>query len=143
MRELVLSLTRTGKIERRDDVWQLLPEAMSIVPSSVQEIIGTRLGQLSNDAYRLLGLAAVIGNRFSAQTLQVATKWEPSKLFDALDELRGEALVESTQADYRFQHAMIRQVVYHELSAERRAWMHEQVAQALETLAPNQLDLRD
>ncbi len=140
VRELVLSLTRTGKIERRDDVWQLLPEAMSIVPASVQEIIGTRLGHLSNDAYRLLGVAAVIGNEFSAQTLQVATKWEPGKLFDALDELRGDALVESMQTDYRFQHAMIRQVVYHELSAERRAWMHEQVARALETLATNQID---
>ena len=140
VRELVLSLTRTGKIERRDDIWQLLPDATSIVPSSVQEIIGTRLGQLSNDAYRLLGVAAVTGNGFSAQTLHVATKWEASKLFDALDELRSEALVESTQADYRFQHAMIRQVVYHELSAERRAWLHEQVAQALETLATNQID---
>jgi DNA-binding SARP family transcriptional activator len=140
VRELVLSLTRTGKIERRDDIWQLSPEAMSIVPSSVQEIIGTRLGQLSNDAYRLLGVAAVIGNKFGVQTLQMATKWERGKLFDALDELRGEALVEPTQADYRFQHAMIRQVVYHELSAERRAWMHEQVAQALETLAIHQLD---
>jgi DNA-binding SARP family transcriptional activator len=140
VRELVLSLLRTGKIERRDDVWQLLPEAMSIVPSSVQEIIGTRLGQLSNDAYRVLGVAAVVGNGFSSQTLQHATKWEPGKLFDALDELRGEALIERAQPDYRFQHAMIRQVVYHELSAERCAWMHEQVAHALETLASNQID---
>jgi len=35
---------------------------------------------------------------------------------------------------------MIRQVVYHELSAERRAWLPEQVAEALETLATNQID---
>src|SRR4029077_4562636 len=68
---LVLSLTRTGQIERRNDIWQLLPEATPIVSSSVQEIIGTRLGQLSNDAYRLLGVAAVTSNGISAQTLHV------------------------------------------------------------------------
>jgi DNA-binding SARP family transcriptional activator len=140
IRELILSLTRSGKIERRDNAWQLLPEAMSIIPSSVQEIIGTRLGQLSNEAYRLLGVAAVIGNEFGVQMLQIATKWDPGKLFDALDELRAEALVRSIDTTYRFQHAMIRQVVYHELSAERRAWMHQQVAQALETLVTSQSD---
>jgi predicted ATPase/DNA-binding SARP family transcriptional activator len=140
VRELVLSLTRTGKIERRGNAWQLLPEAMSFIPSSVQEIIGTRLGQLSNDAYRLLGVAAVIGNEFSVQMLQAATKWDPGKLFDALDELRSEALVRSNHTTYRFQHAMIRQVVYQDLSAERCAWMHQQVAQALELLVASHSD---
>jgi tetratricopeptide (TPR) repeat protein len=140
VRELVLSLTKTGKIERRDGMWHVSPEAMSIVPSSVQELIGIRLGQLSNDAYRLLGVAAVIGNRFSADALRATTLWERGRLLDALDALRAEVLIESTQTGYRFQHAMIRQVVYNELSAERQAWLHEQVAKALEMLAANQID---
>jgi tetratricopeptide (TPR) repeat protein len=140
VRELVFALTKTGKIERRDGVWQLLPEALSVVPSSVQEIIGIRLGQLSNDAYRLLGMAAVIGNGLSIEALQAATAWERGRLLDAFDELRGEALIEPAEAGYRFQHAMIRQAVYNELSAERRAWLHEQVATALEALVAHQLD---
>jgi DNA-binding SARP family transcriptional activator len=140
VQELVLSLARTGKIERHDGAWQLSPDALSIVPSSVQEIIGIRLGQLSNDAYRLLGVAATIGNRFSAQAVRSATRWERDKVLDALDELRVEALIEPAQAGYRFKHAMIRQVVYNELSAERRAWLHEQVARALETLVAHQQD---
>src|SRR5262249_25489501 len=131
---------RTGKIERRAGVWRLLPESSAIVPASIQEIIGVRLGHLSNDAYRLLGVAAVIGNGFSYELLQAATQWKRGRLLDAFDEILREALVESAESGYRFQHAMIRQVVYHELSAERRVWLHEQVAKALEALAAHQLD---
>jgi tetratricopeptide (TPR) repeat protein len=49
-------------------------------------------------------------------------------------------LVEAAEFGYRFQHAMIRQVVYSELSAARRAWLHQQVAEAMEALAARSLD---
>ncbi len=140
VKELMLSLTRTGKIERREGAWLLLPEASATVPASVQEIIGVRLGHLSNDAYRLLGVAAVIGNGFSYELLQAATQWKRGTLLDAFDEILRDSLIEAAESGYRFQHTMIRQVIYSELSAERRAWLHEQVATALETLAADQLD---
>src|SRR5262245_5222646 len=139
VKALVLSLTRIGKLERRDGTWRLLPEASGIVPASVQEIIGVRLGHLSNNAYRLLGVAAVIGNGFSYELLQATTQWKRGVLLDAFDEILRDSLVEAAESGYRFQHAMIRQVVYSELSAERRAWLHEQVAKAMEGLAA-QLD---
>src|SRR5690606_23511176 len=58
VQELIFSLTRTGKLTRSGHTWNLDADALSVVPSSVQELIGLRLGQLSNDAYRLLGVAA-------------------------------------------------------------------------------------
>jgi DNA-binding SARP family transcriptional activator len=140
IRELVLSLIKLGKIERRSGAWQLMPEATAIVPSSVQESISIRLGHLSNDAYRLLGVAAVIGYGFSYELLHAATQWNRAKLLDTFDEILGDALVAATESGYRFQHAMIRQVVYNALSAERRSWLHEQVAHALEAVATHQLD---
>jgi DNA-binding SARP family transcriptional activator/tetratricopeptide (TPR) repeat protein len=140
VKALVLSLTRAGKLKRRAGGWQLLSEAGATVPASVQEMIGVRLGHLSNDAYRLLGVAAVIGNGFSYELLQATTQWKRGMLLDAFDEILRDALVEAAESGYRFQHAMIRQVVYSELSAERRAWLHEQVASALESLAAQQLD---
>ncbi|MFL5807128.1 MAG: ATP-binding protein [Roseiflexaceae bacterium] len=140
IKELVLSLTRAGKLERHAGAWRLLPQASATVPASIQEIIGVRLGHLSNDAYRLLGVAAVIGNGFSYELLQATTQWKRGMLLDAFDEILRDSLVEAAEAGYRFQHAMIRRVVYGELSAERRAWLHEQVAKALEALAPQQLD---
>gem|GEM_PF-2065126 len=140
VQELIFSLTRTGKLTRSGHTWNLDADALSVVPSSVQELIGLRLGQLSNDAYRLLGVAATIGNQFYAQTISLAMNWERDRVLDALDELRAEALVFSTQHGYRFQHAMIRQVVYTELSSERRAWLHEHVARAIEQQAGDHLD---
>lgn len=140
MRELMLSLIRRGQIERRGGAWRLLPAAALVVPAGVQDLIGIRLGHLSNDAYRLLGMAAVIGGGFSYEQLQAATQWPRGQLLDAFDEILKEALIEESETGYRFQHAMIRQTVYGDLSAERRAWLHEQVAHALERLAATQLD---
>ena len=47
IKELVLSLTKTGKLERCAGVWELLADSATIVPSSVQESIRVRMGQLS------------------------------------------------------------------------------------------------
>ncbi|HEX9372657.1 MAG TPA: BREX system ATP-binding domain-containing protein, partial [Roseiflexaceae bacterium] len=64
VRELVLSLIKIGTIERRNGAWRLPPDAAITIPPNIQEITGARLGQLSGDAYSLLGVAAVIGNEF-------------------------------------------------------------------------------
>lgn len=140
VKELVLSLVRLGKIEQRGDGWQLLPDATSFVPAGVQEIVGIRLGHLSNDAYRLLGAAAAIGNGFSYELLQAAAQGSRGTLLDTFDEILEERLVVPTETGYSFEHAMIRQVVYTALAPERRAWLHEQVARALERLAAGHLD---
>lgn len=50
VKELVLSLARLGKIERQHGRWQLQPDALAVVPASVREIVGVRLGHLSTDA---------------------------------------------------------------------------------------------
>ena len=138
--ELVLSLTKSGQLERRANTWYLDAKAPAVVPSSVKEAISARLSQLSDDAYRLLGMAAALGNTLAHPLLQATTHWERSRLLDASDELLREALIDATETGYRFRHAMIRQVVYGELSPERRSWLHEQVARALEARAASQLD---
>lgn len=138
--ELILSLTKSGQLERRANTWYLDSKAPAVVPSSVKEAISARLGQLSDDACRLLGMSVAIGNTFAHSLLLTTTHWERSRLLDAVDELLREALIDATENGYRFRHAMIRQVVYGELSPERRSWLHEQVARALEAQAASQLD---
>ncbi len=140
IKELVLSLTQMGQIEQSRGVWRLSPESKAIVPSSIQDVVRLRLGQLSADAQRLLGVVTVSGTSFNYELLQRASQWDRGRLLDAFDELLKNAVVEATDTSYRFQHAMIRQAVYNELSAERRVWLHEQVAQALELLWAGRLD---
>jgi DNA-binding SARP family transcriptional activator len=141
-RELLLSLLKSGHLARERQGWRLLDEGLLIVPSSIQETIGVRLGQLSEPAYRLLSVAAVLGNGFTYESLQAASQLSRSAMLDTFEDLLDEALIEPTESGYRFQHAMIRQAIYHSLSAERREWLHEQVANALERLTPDQHDER-
>jgi adenylate cyclase len=131
-------LRTTGQLERRVDGWHLRARATSIVPASIQELVDLRLGRLSNDSYRLLEVAAVIGTSFSVALLQTVTEWDRGKLLDALDELRGEALVVPAAPGYRFQHTLICQALYQKLAAERRAWLHERVAIAIEGTSGSQ-----
>jgi DNA-binding SARP family transcriptional activator len=140
IKELVFSLTQRGQIEQNEGVWRLSPESKAIVPPSVNDVVRLRLGHLSEDAQRLLGVAAVSGTSFNYELLHKATQWERSRLLDAFEALLQNAVIEATDTGYRFQHAMIRQSVYNELSTERRAWLHEQVAQALELLLAGRLD---
>src|SRR5262249_6724661 len=53
---------------------------------------------------------------------------------EALD--RARLLVEGTQARYQFPHDLVREVVLADLSAARRASVHQRVAEALEQLSP-------
>jgi len=82
----------------------------------------------------------VIGNSFGYEVLQAVAQGGRGALLATFDELLEERLVEATETGYRFKHAMIRQIVYAALVPERRAWLHEQVARALEARGAAHLD---
>ncbi|MEW5958860.1 MAG: AAA family ATPase [Chloroflexota bacterium] len=162
--EIVLALRETGKIERVNGSWRLAPgpvparfERLIVtsdqagerfdlwghglaIPARVHEVLALRLERLSPAAYRLAGLAAVIGREFSYALLQAAGQLPNATLLDLLDEMQQAYLVEEMGAGYRFRHGLIRQVLYDELTLHRRVWLHGQVAQALEKLLADQLD---
>ncbi len=154
VQEIVLALRETGKIEQANNCWcftsglvefgrRLDPSGSGFaIPASIRETIGLRLERLSPEAYRLAGLAAVIGREFSYTLLQAASQIEHTRQLDLLEEMLVACLIEETGAGYRFRHGLIRQVLYDELTMHRRVWLHGQVAQALERLYANQLDER-
>lgn len=139
---LVLALIESGKLEQDRDCWHFPPTERLAIPASIRDVIGLRLERLSEEAYRLVGLAAVIGREFSYDLLRATTQWNDASLLDLLDEALGAYLIEETEAGYRFHHGLIRQVIYDELTLHRRAWLHGQVAQAMERLTAQQLDER-
>ncbi|MDX1521283.1 MAG: AAA family ATPase [Anaerolineae bacterium] len=138
--ELVLTLKQSGKLEKQDDHWSFSSGSWLTIPASVREVVGLRLEQVSAQAYRLAGLASVIGREFSHNLLRMTAQCSDTTLLDLLDELLQTYLIEETETGYRFYQSLIRQVIYDELTTHRRAWLHGQVAQALEQMAPQQLD---
>jgi tetratricopeptide (TPR) repeat protein len=140
IRELVLTLKQSGKLKQQDGYWFLPSSSHLAIPASVREIVGLRLEHLNPETYRLAGLAAVIGRTFSHNLLRASAQCNDTTLLDLLDNLLQTFVIEETETGYRFYHAIIRQVIYDELTTHRRAWLHGQVARALEQLTPHQLD---
>lgn len=151
VQEIILALLESGKIEQSSGCWRFASGLVEFgrkptqgsefaVPASIREVVGLHLERLSAPAYRLAGVAAVIGREFSYGLLHAVSQLENTAQLDLLEEMLAAYLIEETGAGYRFRHGLIRQVLYEELTLHRRIWLHGQVAQALERLYVNQLD---
>jgi len=109
------------------------------IPDGVREVVSRRLMRLSEDATRILTVAAVAGPTVTLPLLERIPDAgaSPDALLDALDEcVRARVLVESEllRGRYAFAHALVRQAVYADLTAARRGRLHRQVGEALEEL---------
>jgi tetratricopeptide (TPR) repeat protein len=127
-----------GWIESEDIDWERLP-------ARVEAVIAERIGRLPEDLRRLLTLAAVEGEDFTAEVL--------ARIQDRID--RDTVRLLSTQLDrqhhlvgprdvrrvdgqqlslYRFRHILYQKYLYGSLDSPERAYLHEDVANALESL---------
>lgn len=115
------------------------------IPDGVREVVSRRLMRLSEDATRVLTVAAVVGPTVTLPLLERIPDAgaNPEALLDALDEgVRARVLVESERlrGRYAFAHALVRQAVYSDLTAARRGRLHRQVGEALEVLYAGELE---
>ena len=112
------------------------------VPEGIREVVGRRLSQLSPEANQALTVAAVIGRDFDAAVVAAAGGPSGEALYAALEEAaRFHVLDEVPDAfgRYRFAHALIRQTLIAELSANRRVRLHWAAGQALREHQPTEV----
>jgi tetratricopeptide (TPR) repeat protein len=106
------------------------------VPWSVAELIRQRVTALPATAQELLGIAAVAGRVTPCSLLlAVATSAGHSEpeVLEALEAAcQARLLAEQGENAYTFVHDLIRETISADLSAARRAWLHRQIAQAME-----------
>jgi DNA-binding SARP family transcriptional activator/tetratricopeptide (TPR) repeat protein len=113
------------------------PLADAGVPQGVRDVIAARVGRLSEQAGRVLGVAALIGRDFDLDVLEGVAGLPEDELLDVLDAaVRGALLMEvpSTPGRYSFAHALLRTTLEGELSAARRARLHLRIGEAIEQL---------
>ncbi len=110
--------------------------AEGVIPWSVAESIRQRVALLPEAAQYLLGAAAVVGrevDRALLLALAAPLEWGQREILAALDLIcQARLLVEQGAERYVFAHDLIQEVVSADLSAARRAMLHQQVAEALE-----------
>lgn len=141
--EVLKHLVEGGAIFREDGRWQIKPLEEFSVPQSIKVTIGRRLERLSEESREALTLAAVIGQQFSFDALRQASELEEERLVEITEEWLGAHLVVEERRGreelYRFQHALVREVLYDEVSLRRRARLHERVGLALEAVCARSL----
>lgn len=116
----------------------LTPDAP--LPERARALLLAHLQQLSPQAHLLAEAAAVLGRSFTTDLLAHLTDLEDEHLVRALDELwRRRLFREEGPATYAFSHDKLREVVYEQLSPERRRALHRRAAQALQSVSPHDL----
>ena len=116
-----------------------------IVPDGVKDVVGWRLGRLSEAARRVLSVAAVAGQEFGLDVLERAGDFHGDDLLDALDEaVRGSLIAEVPRAAgrYSFAHTLIREALYEDMTFTRRVRLHERIGRAVQDLVTREVDGR-
>lgn len=108
------------------------------VPEGVSEIVGRRVSHLSEFAAEVLTAASVVGRNFRLGIVAQIVGQSPEEVMCALEESMAAGLVleAADRIDvFAFSHALVREVLYGQLSVSRRVRLHLCVAEALEAVA--------
>jgi DNA-binding CsgD family transcriptional regulator/tetratricopeptide (TPR) repeat protein len=139
--ETLKSLVEAGDIYYREGRWDRKAVGELHIPRSVQDAVQRRAERLSAAAREVLTLAAVAGQRFDFALLQQVTGHDEAELLGLIKELiAAQLVVEGTEDQLRFRHALTRQAVYSELLARERRALHRRIAEALQHLYAECLD---
>jgi class 3 adenylate cyclase/tetratricopeptide (TPR) repeat protein len=114
-----------------------------VLPDSVREVIGRRLSLLSPECAEVLTLASVLGRDFSLDALELLSDRSPDELLDVLESGIAARLVTEVPGSLgrlRFAHALVRDVLYADVSTLRRIRLHRRAAEVLERLYERDLD---
>ena len=115
------------------------------LPDGVREAIAQRLGPLPTQAVETLGVASVIGNRFSVTTLSKAADRPREELLTLLEAAGQIGLVHAvpeSAEQYAFSHALVQATLYEGLNPSRRIALHRDVGETFEELAGDRIDTR-
>ncbi|MEO5884280.1 MAG: AAA family ATPase [Candidatus Limnocylindrales bacterium] len=132
--ETVRAYLEDGTLALRDGRVALIDPAQPRVPITLRAVLGARIDALDPAAREAVGVASVIGIRFTAALLNdlLDESLEPG----VLDRLADAAIILPVEdGDWRFAHALIHDAAYAGLLASQRRGLHARLADHLETHA--------
>lgn len=131
-----------GQLVYTEAGWRLLgrPEEMR-VPQRVHDVIIRRLQRLDEASREILDVAAVMGRRFTVETISAALALPKVELLRKLGRLeKNHQLIVFESGAYTFTHHLIRDVLYEELAEPLRVEYHLIIAKRLEELFAGRLE---
>jgi DNA-binding NarL/FixJ family response regulator len=109
--------------------------ATARLPETLRDVLLSRVSALSEDAQRVLGIAAVDGRSVDPSLLAFVAALPESELEGSLREaLAAQLLIADADGDgrYRFRHALLAEAVYDDLLPSERRRLHAAYAAALD-----------
>ncbi|MBU4032644.1 MAG: AAA family ATPase, partial [Candidatus Thermoplasmatota archaeon] len=142
--EVLRSLMDEGIILRHGHLWDAGLDMSRIrIPNTIRDVISHRIARMGEEDKKILRFAAVAGDVFSFAILKEVTGIDEEKLLDSLDRLMLADIVQevsnSKEEEYRFDHKLIRSVIYESMSQSRVRLMHKAVGDVIERLYPDNL----
>ncbi len=128
-------------LEKRSETGgEIGPEAVDVIPDTLQESLLARLDQLG-EAKGVAQLGAMLGREFSYRILNAVAGLEEEKLQGLLsDLLQAELLFQKgvpPRSLYLFKHALIQDAAYHSLLRKDRVSNHLRIGKLLEERFPD------
>lgn len=112
--------------------------AISEVPDGVRDVLRRRFARLPEVAVSVLRLIAVIGRQADVDVLLRAVELDENAALDAVEAgVVAGLLDEPDPSTVRFTHALVRDTLLGDLTQIRRARWHLRVAEAVETVHPD------
>jgi class 3 adenylate cyclase/tetratricopeptide (TPR) repeat protein len=139
VRELLRHLREQGAVARdTSGRWCVSGATPPLgMPRSVREVVSQRARRLGSDAMQALSVAAIIGRSFELELLARVLRTNEHELLEVLEQAVAASLLRESSdspGTFTFAHALIEHALYDDISATRRARLHQRVGETLEEL---------
>ena len=139
---MIRHLAETGGVEHRDGRWVLTRPIDALgLPEGIREVVGRRLGRLSDQADEVLHVAAVIGAEFNLDVLEAVSGRSDDEVDAVVAEAAAAGLLEEADATTgRFSHTLVRASLLEEVSTRKQLRLHAAIVEAIEHIHAGHLD---
>jgi class 3 adenylate cyclase/tetratricopeptide (TPR) repeat protein len=133
--EILRDLVERGDLYQESDRWRRQDQGELVLPDTVRSVLTQRLARLSSSTHTTLQEASVLGQTFRVTDLEAMSTQGAEMVEGALEEAQTAVLLREAGPDHCvFQHVLIQQALYSELSARRKVRLHRAAGEALERL---------
>jgi class 3 adenylate cyclase/tetratricopeptide (TPR) repeat protein len=143
--EFVRSLQESGAVNKSDGRCHLGGDITQVlIPETLHDLLMSRVDRLPEGAKEILQIGSVIEREFSWDLLKAVSDPDEMEVLSQLSHLKEAELIFERgifpQANYIFQHAMTRELVYNSLLDDKRRAYHLAVGEAMEKIFSDRLD---